>query len=260
MQTHADILDQKEAVGKPLLASLIFHALIVATVASYGLLNLGSTEKWGDPHSLGGGAVGITPVKAINLPSNQGRINPLANDTQSQIPAAPKTPAKAEPKVDPNAVKLKSKAELKKLAEQFEKQHKFTPRDYNPNQVFTKSGQAVSSPMFTAKPGGGGVGSGSTSPLGSRFGAYEQILRDIVARNWRTEGLSANQIPTPAIVTFVLTRNGAVQNAKIAQSSGNYTMDQSALRASQISSPFPPLPPQYEHESANLEFWFHLQK
>lgn len=260
MQTHADILDQREAVGKSLLASLLFHGAIVGVIASSGLFGLNRVEHWGDPNSLGGGAVGITPVKSIEIPMPQSRPNPVANDTESQIPAAPRTPEKQTQKVDPNAVKLKSKAELKKLAEQFERQHKFTPRDYRPNQVFTQSGQAMSSPMFSAKPGGGGVGSGSSSPLGSRFGAYEQILRDTVARNWHTESLDARQGQNPVVVSFVLMRNGMVQNVRITQPSGNYALDQSAVRAIQTSAPFPPLPPQYERESANLEFWFRLQK
>ena len=260
MQTHADILDQREAVGKPLLASVIFHGAIVAAVASYGLFNLGKSEQWGDPHALPGGAVGITPVKAIELPNRQGKVNLVANDTESQIPEAPKAKPKAEPKIDPNAVKIKSKAELRKLAEQFEKQHKYTPRDYKPNQVFSRSGQAVTSPMFSTKAGSGEIGSGNGSVFGNRFGWYEQLLRERVARNWRSQEVDARAVNAPVLVTFVLMRDGSVQNVKVAQTSGNYTMDQSALRAITISAPFPPLPPQFERNQANLEFWFQLQR
>ena len=259
MQMHPDILDEQERLGKPLASSLIFHGAIVAFFTFYGLFGLGKTEQWGDPNSLAGGAVAITPVNTINLPSHQGQPNPVANNTESRIPAKPKPEKQAEPKPDPNAVKLKSKAELRKLADQFERQHKFISKEAKPNQVYSHSGQALTSPMFQTKAGSGEIGSGTGNPFGTRFGAYEQLLRERVARNWHSQELDSH-INTPVVVTFVLMRDGSVQNVKVAQSSGNYTMDQSALRAITISAPFPPLPREFEHNSANLEFWFQLQR
>src|SRR3954454_86439 len=219
MQSHADILDQRETIGKPLVGSVVFHGLIIGTVAAYGLLGLGKTEQWGSNDKMSGGSVAITPVSSINLPSHQGRVNPVANDTESQIPAPPKQQPKSEPKPDPNAVKIKSKAELKKLAEQFEKQHKYVPRDSKPNQVFSRTGQAMTSPMFQTKAGSGEIGSGTGNPFGNRFGWYEQLLRERVARNWHSQEIDSRGVNSPVLVNFTLMRDGSVQNVRVGQSS-----------------------------------------
>ena len=112
--------------------------------------------------------------------------------------------------------------------------------------------------MFSQAPGGGGVGSGSTSPFGNRFGYYEQLLRDKVARNWRSQDLDST-VRNPVVVTFDILRSGSVQNIRVTRSSGNFAMDQSAQRAILLSNPFPALPAQYERDSATIEFWFRLQ-
>ena len=82
MTQHIDILDEQESLRTPLAGSLAAHLGIVALAFAYMAFDGGShVERWGDPKSLGGGAVGITPVQRIPLPSRQGRINPVANDT-----------------------------------------------------------------------------------------------------------------------------------------------------------------------------------
>jgi hypothetical protein len=74
--------------------------------------------------------------------------------------------------------------------------------------------------MFSQAPGGGGVGSGSRSPFGNRFGYYEQLIRDKVARNWRSQDLDSSA--NPVVVTFDILRTGTVQNVRISRSSGNF--------------------------------------
>jgi periplasmic protein TonB len=256
---HPDVLDQPEPLSRSLLSSVGLHGGVVALVLVYSAVQGSRVERWGDPKSLGGGAVGITPVDKIPLPSRQGRVNPVANDTESQIPSAPTQP---EPKSkapipDPEAIAIKSRNAKKPAAR--------TPSKYSPlqqpkpNQVYSSTGQAVTSPLFSQAPGGGGVGSGSNSPFGNRFGWYEALLREKVARNWRSQELDST-IRAAVVVTFEILRNGAVREVRVTRSSGNFTMDQSAQRAILASSPFQPLPPQYERDSALIEFWFRLQQ
>ncbi len=47
---------------------------------------------------------------------------------------------------------------------------------------------------------------------------------------------------------------------RIAQRSGNSTLDFSALRAVMDAAPFPPLPQGYERNEANVELQFQLQR
>jgi TonB family protein len=205
--------------------------------------------------------VAITPVSTIPIPAREGKVNPVANDTESQIPEAPAEKTKPKSVKEPeDAIPLKSKKDYKRAAEQFEKQHKFKSSDPRPNQVFTKSGQALTSPMMSVN-NGGGVGSGQGNPFGTRLGWYEKLLRDKVSKNWHADEVDSRvQTAPPAIVTFTLMRDGSVRNVKLAGSSGNFTMDQTAVRAIETSAPFPQLPREYERDSANLEFWFRLQR
>jgi periplasmic protein TonB len=258
MTQRIDILDEQDSFRTPLMGSVAFHAGLAVLAFVFAVIEGGSRiERWGDPNSLGGGAVGITPVQRIPLPSRQGRINPVANDTESQVPSAP---AKPEPKraapEDPSAIALKSR-NAKKTGPQVSPQ-KYAPAEPRPNQVYSSTGQAATSPMFSQAPGGGGVGSGSTSPFGNRFGYYEQLIRDKVARNWRSQDLDSS-VRNPVVLTFDILRTGNVQNVRVSRSSGNFAADQSAQRAIMMSNPFPPLPAQYEREVATIEFVFRLQ-
>jgi periplasmic protein TonB len=260
MPWHPDILDERERLKHPFFGSVGLHVGIVAlTAAYYWAAGAGRTERWGDPNSLGGGAVGITPVDKIPLPQRQGRVNPVANDTESQVPAPPKPQPKKAQAPDPDAVALKTK-NAKASGKERPSPQKYTPlRDPKPNQVYSSTGQAVTSPMFSQAPGGGGVGSGSTSPFGYRFAWYEQLLRDTVARNWRSQELDAN-IRNRVAVTFDIMRDGAIRNVRVTTPSGNFALDQSAQRAILLSNPLRPLPREFERDVATVEFWFALQQ
>src|SRR5260370_6332721 len=261
MPGHPDILDEKEPLKGSLAGSLLLHGGLVALVAAYSFLGLGKTEHWGEADSLAGGAVAITPVSSIPIVSRQGKVNPVANDTESQIPEAPAEKTKPQAKKEPeDAIQWKSKKDIRKAAEDLERQHKYKSSDPKPNQVFTKGGQALTSPMMSMN-SGGGVGSGQGSPFGARLGWYEKLLRDKVSKNWRSEEVDSRlQTAPPAVVTFTLMRDGSVRNIRHSGSSGNFTLDQTTLRAIEVSAPFPPLPREFECDSANSEFWFRLQR
>ncbi|HYZ83665.1 MAG TPA: TonB family protein [Bryobacteraceae bacterium] len=258
MTLHRDTTDLPEKLTPPLLGSLVLHAGIAALIVGYGYWRGRNYVNWGDPNSLGGGAAAITAVKSIPM-ITQGRINPVANDTESQVPAPPpKTEPKREPVPEPEAIPLPGRAPKPGKSRPSDRRY---DRPRNPNQVYSREGQSASSAMFSPSPGGGGVGSGSSSPFGTQLGWYEQLLRERVSRNWRSQDLDARLRTLPAaVVSFELLRDGSIRNLKIQQSSGNFTIDQSAQRAIVASAPFPPLPPQYQGNSATLEFWFRLQQ
>jgi TonB family protein len=260
MPTHPDILDERDPLSHGLFGSLGFHAGIAVLIGAYYWTGGSSrVERWGDPQSLGGGAVGITPVNRIPLQPREGRVNPVANDTESQVPAPPKPQPKKVQTPEPDAVALKTK-NARKAAQERQSPQKYNPlKDPKPNQVYSSTGQALTSPMFSQAPGGGGVGSGSRSPFGYRFAWYEQLLRDTVARNWRSQELDSN-IRNKVAVTFDIVRDGTIRNIRVTTASGNFALDQSAQRAILMSNPLRPLPPEFERDVATIEFWFALQQ
>jgi TonB family protein len=264
MDRHADILDQRDSLRRPLAGSLMVHAGIFGALAIASVVEWGKHEPWGDPNSFGGGAVEVTAVRSLPFPARTGPRNPVASDTQSQIPEPLKPEPKRAAREDPDAIGIKTKkAPPKKMTRDVAKsmQGRVDQREYADNQVFSRAGQAVTSPLFSPSPGAGGVGVGTGAPFGTRFGAYSLLIRDRVARVWRTDDV-APHIKTlpPAIVVFEILRNGQVRFIRVVQSSGNYALDNSAQRAIAKAAPFQPLPASFEGNAATIEFWFQLQR
>ena len=267
MPAHADILDQKEPIGLSFAGSLILHISVAAGILGYGAFQASHRESWGDPNGGGMGAVPVSVV-SIRLPTPTGPANPVANDTESHVPEpkpTPKPPPKVKPaQPDPNAIALKSKKAVQEADRPF--LHNYTPPNKfreqqtdRPNQMYSTQGQQVSSPMY-AMAGAGGVGIGTDSPLGTRFGWYATIIRNKVAENWHADARFSG---TPEfVVRFTLLRDGSVvpSSVKVVQGSGNAPLDLSAERAILDASPFGPLPPQFEQSQADLELHFVLRR
>jgi protein TonB len=264
MNGRVDTLDAAQPLGRWLVWSVGFHIALVSAFVVYGFLPHRAPIQLGDVKGGGFGSVAVTAVSRIPIPSKSGPINPVASDTESR---APEPPPKAKPKPavklpDPEAIPLPSRNATKRPSEQAAAPNKFREQQKDlPNQVYSER-QAAVSPMFSM-PGGGGVGIGNNSPFGQEFGAYGNLLRDKVARYWRTNELDPrlNSMPE-VVVTFTILHDGSVpaSSVKIAQRSGNVSLDFSAQRAVLDAAPFPPLPAGFPHNSADVEFVFQLRR
>jgi len=261
---RVDILDERESLRIPLLVSLSLHIAVVLTLLATGIAANRPRELWGNPNSLGGGSVGITPVSQIPLPSRGGPVNPVANDTESNVPAPPaKQPARQQARKEPDtsakAIPLKAKSQPQRVSRPATAASKLeTPQ--SPGQLYSSTGRALSSPLV-GQTGSGGVGMGQGGAFGSRFGYYRDLLEQAVARRWRTNDVDPRlQTAPPVIVTFLIRRDGSISDVRVEQSSGNRALDYSAQRAIFEAAPFPPLPAGYERNEARIEFWFQLQR
>ncbi len=257
MQQHVDILDEQDSLRGPFVQSVLLHAAMAGALVLSSIQFQHSRQVWGSANTSAGNAVAINAVKSIPLPSRVGEINPVANDTETQVPQPAKPEPKKQVKVpDENAIPLKSRL-AKKQPRQEAVQH-YRPKFIPENQLLSHVGQAAVSPMFQ-KPGGGAVGVGPNSTFGNQFGAYADLVVQRVTDKWQTTGLAGLHLPM-AVVTFDITRDGTVKNAQIAQRSGNSTLDYSALRAIMDAGPFPPLPANYSGSSTSVELRFQLQR
>lgn len=258
MPAYPDILDEQDSLRRPLAGSVAFHLLLAGALIGVTFYKP-KADRWGDPLSAGaGGVVAISPVATLPLPDRGGRTNRVANDTDTTAPAPPKPQPKTAPKDDPDAIPLPSRNKKDRQRQPMAASRMPEFRDDRPNQVYSRDGQRLSSPMYGGQAGAPGVGIGNNSPFGNRFGYYEKLLRERVSRFWRTDQIPQN---APAVVvTFTILRDGSTRNIRVTQSSGNYAMDTSAQRAILDASPLPQLPPGYERDSADVEFWFRLQR
>jgi protein TonB len=259
---HLDILGERESLRKPLVFSAALHGAVIAVLALQGIVISRPRELWGSPDSLGGGAVGITPVSQIPIPARGGPPNPLASDTPSEVPPPPaKKQARRAVEPDPSAIAIKSRSGARQSArrENLAASSRL-PTSEAPNQIYSNLGRALSSPMV-GQTGSGGVGIGPGGAFGNRFGAYRDLLEQAVARKWRTNEVDPRlQTAPPVIVTFVIRRNGSAADVRLEQSSGNKALDYSAMRAIYEAAPFPPLPAGYDRDEARIEFWFQLKR
>jgi protein TonB len=264
MSVRVDILDAPEPMGKWLAGSLALHLSLAAALFGFAWYESRPRAQFGDINGGRVGSVAVNTISQIPIPRRSGPINPVANDTQSVAPTPPPKP-KAKPAVKPpdlDAIPIKSRNATKRASEAAAERNKYREQQQElPNQVYA-SKQAAVSPQFGVV-GGGGVGVGTNSPFGQQFGWYANLLRDKVARNWRTNELDPRLHSAPqVVVTFTILRDGSVPVAsvKVAQRSGNAALDYSAQRAILDSAPFPGLPPQYPRNDADVEFIFELRR
>ena len=257
---HPDILDQPEPLNRAFVAALTLHVTLFVGMGIYGWVNA-HHESFGAPNA-GGGAIGIEAVKSIPL-LHSGEQNPVASDTESQVPQQPAKPVEREKeeKVSPNAVALKMKKNRLPAFVASEKQ-RFRPfNKIDENQVFAKQAPQVSNPLFSAMPGSGRIGTGANTTLGTRFAGYAQQIQQLVAQKWHTNDVDARVQTAPVVIaSFELMRDGRISNLRVVQPSGISALDYSAQRAILEASPFPPIPAGFERDSARIEFTFELKR
>jgi protein TonB len=265
MRPRTDILDEEQPLGRWLLASVIFHFSMAASLVLAYWTAGRTTMILGDRNGGGIGSVAVTPVSRIPLPSRSGPQNPVANDTESRVPQPlPKDKPKPEVKAPPeDAIPIKSRTPPKQPSRAASAPNKYRAKQVDPeNQLHSTVGQTMVSPMYDM-PGAGGVAIGNNSPFGQQYGWYANLLKDKVARNWRTSELDPRLHTAPqVIVTFTIQRDGSVSasSVRVAQRSGNTALDNSAERAILDSLPFPALPPGLGRNSADIEFVFELRR
>ncbi len=262
MSVRVDTLEQHDGFGRFFALSTAVHVAFFASVAIYASQSAHGGLEWGNPHSLGGSSVGVTAVRQIPLPGRTGATNPLANDTQSHVPLPPKPEPKKAPAIDPDALPIPARnAPRKPTYTRSQQYSQYRPAPDRPNQLYSSSGQALSSPMYGAQTGTGGVQMGTGDAFGYRFGGYRDLIEQRVAQKWHTEDIDPRLQTAPVvIVNFAIQSNGSIANVRILQTSGNRALDYSAQRAIYEAAPFPPLPQGYERSSANIEIWFTLKR
>jgi TonB family protein len=181
----------------------------------------------------------------------------VASDTRSLVLSKPN---KVETEVKPLPAK-----DAFSINETHKKKPDIRPKNvqkYAPlppdNQVFASTRQAASNPMYTPPAGSNGVGISENSVLGTKFGAYADLLRQRITAAWQRHGLDPRGQRDPAVVSLIIMQNGSVQNIQLVQTSGNPAIDNSVLRALYQANPLPPLPPGLG-SSFPIQFTFNLK-
>ncbi|MBM3738493.1 MAG: TonB family protein [Acidobacteria bacterium] len=261
MADHIDVLDQEESLKGAFLRSLAVHGVLAAVMVATALLTgHGATNPFGDPSPGGGAGSAVTVTAAtIPIPSLSRRVDPIARDTQSQVPERPdKRTVRERPDDDAEGLSKKKKKPTLDMAEYARR--RAVDRELEENQLTSTTGSRASSPIYQMQ-GGGQIGVGANTALGGRFGAYVELVQRCVGTKWREQNIDhRTRTGQPTVVQFVIERSGVIRDAQISQASGNLAVDRASQRAILDCSPLPPLPAAFEKSSASIEFWFQIQK
>ena len=226
---------------------------------------------WG---SAGGGDGSVSVGLVAKLP---GIMLPRPDVvTQSQVVDTTKGLYKAEP---PKPQPKEIEPDVKKIPE-FTKEK--TPKIVSrPSKVFEDKtppptnavpyGQGgspalpYSSFAMNNGPDTGGMGFNGSGPGGGdfsgRFPSYVDAVRNRISSNWLQSTVDPTVRWAPrANFTFQVLKDGTVTNVQMTQSSGNRSVDNSALRAILSSSPVSPLPSGYSGTSVTVEFYFDFRR
>jgi periplasmic protein TonB len=241
--------------------SIVFHALLAVAVLSASYF-----ERRGDTWGGVGGTLGGTKVSLVNsagIPMPKESVvteSKTVDPTKGLYKEEPKPP---EPKTD--ATKI-PKFDKEKRLPPSPKSRTFESKTPPPDNAvpYGKGGNPDLPTGYSQTPGGStgvavqGAGGGD---FGNRYPWYVDAVRNRVRQSWDQTTIDPAVRAARrahAVVTFRITSNGTVSSVRVSESSGNSSMDYSALRALQSIDAFRPLPNDYMGSYVDVTFDFDL--
>ena len=252
------------SLTKPFWASVVFHVVLLGSLFVSGFFSHRG-ESWGGP----GGAISVGlvgNVPGIPMPRPE-VVSPSRVVDESK--GLYKTEPPPEIKTPPPDAESIPKFMRNKPPKYITKPSKILENKTPPpqNAVPYGGGGAPTVPYTSFSMGAGTqgglgfTGQGGGGDFGSRFSSYVDAVQRRVSGNWLQSTVDPSVSVAPRVVaTFDILRNGTIANVQITRSSGNYSVDSSAMRAIQNSSPLNGLPPEYSGSKVSVEFWFDFHR
>ena len=254
-----------QSLKKPLVWSAGFHLLLFSSLLVSTIFSR-RRDSWGGPGGGGSVSVGLVgQLPGVNLPRPEAVTTSRVVDTSKGLYKSEPPPKTKEIETDakniPEFTKEKTPHYITKPSKILEDQ---TPPPTNavpygqggspalPYSTFSMNGTTQGGMGFSG-PGGG--------DFTGRFPAYVDAVRNRISSNWLQSTIDPTVRWAPrAQFTFQILRDGTVTNVQLTQSSGNRSVDNSALRAILSSSPMSGLPSNYSGSSVTVEFWFEFRR
>jgi periplasmic protein TonB len=251
-----------ESLRVPLIFSVALHSgLLVLLLVSALFSHRG--DSWGGP---GGGAITVGlvgSVPGVTLPRPDVVTNSrVVDETKGLYKAEP--PPKTQPADETLIPKFAKDKPPRYITAPSRILEDKTPPP--PGAIPYGQGGAPAIPYSSFALGSGtqagmgfpGAGGGN---FGARFPWYVQAVQRRISSNWLQSTVDPSVRFAPrAVATFSIGRDGTVTSIQITKSSGNPSVDNSAVRAIRESSPLDRLPPEYSNGFVNVEFWFDFKR
>ncbi|MBI5554843.1 MAG: TonB C-terminal domain-containing protein [Elusimicrobia bacterium] len=226
------------SLKKALLLSLVFHIIFIIT--TFPRFHRKPVQYWM-----------ATPVELVSLPAADTAV------TQLVKPAAP-AQEKKEPIKEKKAIEKKAKAKKDVVAinpkkKKYEEKPQPLLKEIPPPAPAAPPA-AIPAPIAPVP-----VQSTVIRPDVNDFPFlyYLNIIQKNVSANWNFayEGTVHQKV----VVFFKIDKNGKIYDSEVEKSSGIAFLDQSALRAVLLASPFPPLPNEYDGAFLGIHFGFEFK-
>ena len=242
--------------------SLVLHALVVVAVLSASFYERRGNTWGGVGGKLGGTKVNLVSAAGIPMPKESVVTESKAVDPTKGLhkEEPPKPP---EPKTD--ATKIPKFTKEKPLPPSRPSRTLENKTPVHDNDIdYGKGGNPNLPTGYSQNPGASAgvatIGQGG-GDFGSRYPWYVDAVRNRVRQVWDQTTIDPAVRAARrahAVVTFRISANGAVSNIRLSQTSGNSSMDYSALRALQNIDSFRALPNDYIGSYVDVTFDFDL--
>lgn len=248
-----------ESLKRPLAISAGLHSvlLVVLLVAAPAPHHHG--KPWGGP---GGSAVSVSLVRSLpGIPLPRPEVT-----TPSRRATESKGLYRSEPKPKPPAERA---TELPRFGQEQRPHARRKPAPPEepapppPEAIPYGQGGPPALPYtsFQAAGAEGGMTFGEGGAFGTRYPWFVESVRRRISGNWLISTIDPSvQFAPRVVVTFEILRDGNIVNIQILRPSGIPSVDRSALRAIQSSSPLDRLPSDYAGKSVLVEFWFDFRR
>jgi TonB family protein len=254
-----------DSLKKPLVWSLGLHLILFISLGVSTILSHRG-NLWGGPGGDDAVSVGLVgKLPGVPLPHPDAVTTSRVVDTSKGL-------YKSEPQPKPKEIETEARKIpefTKEKAPHYVTRPSKTLEDSTPpppNAIPYGQGGTPALPytQFTVS-GATQGGMGFTGPGGGdftgRFPAYVDAVRNRISSNWLQSTVDPSVRWAPrTMFTFQILRDGTVTNVQLTQSSGNRSVDNSALRAILSSSPVSPLPSSYSGNTVTVEFWFEFRR
>ncbi len=242
--------------------SLVLHALLIVAVLSASFLERRGNTWGGVGGKLGGTKVNLVSTAGIPMPKESVVTESKAVDPTKGLhkEEPPKPP---EPKTDATKIPKFTKEKPLPPSRPSRTLENKTPTPDNA-VPYGKGGNPDLPTGYSQNPGGSSgvatIGQGG-GDFGARYPWYVDAVRNRVRQVWDQTTIDPAVRAARrahAVVTFRISANGTVSNIRLSQTSGNSSVDYSALRALQNIDAFRALPNDYMGSYVDVTFDFDL--
>jgi TonB family protein len=243
-----------------LVYSVIMHASLAVVIVVSAYMQYRGNAWGGVGGNLGGTKVSLVSAAGIPMPKESVVTESKAVDpTKSLHKEEPLKPP--EPKTDATKIpKFEKEKPLPPSRKSRTLENKAPVQD---NDIPGNGGNPDLPTGYSQTPGGGSSGvtvqGQGGADFASRYGWYIEAVKNRIYGNWQQWTIDATARASRTMhcaISFTINRDGSLKDVHIAETSGNTSYDNSALRAVLSSTPVNKLPGDYSgaYVVATLDF------